>query len=82
MRRYDSEVSRPGSERISLKAFWQAVEGRLAACSADELRAIPRSLAQAARLRGSTEASPLVWGQNGGENKKATFSRKWPCLCA
>jgi hypothetical protein len=47
MRGHNAELSRPGSERISLKAFWEAVEERLAACSADELRAIQRSLAQA-----------------------------------
>ena len=34
------------AEAISLKAFWDAVEGRLAACSADELRGILRAMAQ------------------------------------
>lgn len=34
------------AENISLKAFWDAVEGRLAACSADELRGILRAMAQ------------------------------------
>lgn len=33
-------------EKISLKAFWEAVEQRLAACSAEELRAILRAMAQ------------------------------------
>jgi len=33
--------------RLSLKTFWDAVEQRLAACSAEELRAIVRALAQA-----------------------------------
>ena len=32
---------------LSLQAFWDAVEHRLAACSAEELRAIVRALAQA-----------------------------------
>jgi hypothetical protein len=39
-----SESSPTG--RIPLKAFWEAVEQRLAACSADELRAILRAMAQ------------------------------------
>ena len=34
------------AEAISLKTFWDAVEGRLAACSADELRGILRAMAQ------------------------------------
>jgi tetratricopeptide (TPR) repeat protein len=34
------------AERLSLKAFWDAVEERLAAFSADELRAIVRAMAQ------------------------------------
>ncbi len=34
------------TEKLSLKAFWEALEKRLAACSADELRAILRALAQ------------------------------------
>ncbi len=34
------------AKKVSLKAFWDAVEGRLAAYSADELRAILRRLAQ------------------------------------
>lgn len=34
------------AEKMSLKAFWEAVEQRLAACSADELRAILRAMAQ------------------------------------
>jgi hypothetical protein len=33
-------------EKISLKAFWEAVEQRLAACSAEELRAILRAMAR------------------------------------
>jgi hypothetical protein len=32
-------------EKVPLKAFWEAVEGRLATCSADELRAILRAMA-------------------------------------
>jgi hypothetical protein len=31
--------------KMSLKAFWEAVEGRLNACSADELRSILRAMA-------------------------------------
>jgi hypothetical protein len=34
------------TDKISLKAFWEAVEQRLAAYSADELRAILRAMAQ------------------------------------
>ena len=34
-------------EQLSLKAFWDTVEQRLAGCSAEELRAIVRALAQA-----------------------------------
>ncbi len=34
------------SDKVSLKAFWEAVEQRLAAYSADELRAILRAMAQ------------------------------------
>jgi len=33
-------------EKLTLKAFWEAVEQRLAACSAEELRAILRAMAQ------------------------------------
>lgn len=33
-------------EKIPVKAFWEAMEQRLAACSADELRAILRAMAQ------------------------------------
>jgi hypothetical protein len=33
-------------EKLSLKAFWEAVEQRLAACSAEELRAILRAMAR------------------------------------
>jgi hypothetical protein len=33
-------------ERVSVKAFWEAVEQRLAECSPDELRAILRAMAQ------------------------------------
>jgi hypothetical protein len=51
MRGHNSELSRPGSERISLNAFGGVVEERLATCSADELRAIQRSLALARRRR-------------------------------
>jgi len=36
----------PITDKISLKTFWEAVEQRLAICSADELRAILRTLAQ------------------------------------
>jgi len=36
----------PKVEKMSLKSFWEAVEQRLAACSADELRAILRAMAQ------------------------------------
>ena len=36
----------PPTDKISLKTFWETVEQRLAACSADELRAILRTLAQ------------------------------------
>jgi hypothetical protein len=32
-------------KHIPLKAFWATVEARLAACSADELRAILRAMA-------------------------------------
>src|SRR5215475_8060464 len=34
-------------EQLSLRVFWDAVEHRLAGCSAEELRAIVRALAQA-----------------------------------
>ncbi len=34
------------TDKMSLKAFWEAVEQRLAACSADQLRAILRAMAQ------------------------------------
>src|SRR4029434_5156069 len=34
-------------EQLSLKAFWDAVEHRLAVCSAEELRAVVRALARA-----------------------------------
>ena len=34
------------AEKISMKTFWEAVEQRLAACSADELRAILRAMAR------------------------------------
>ncbi len=34
------------TDKMSLKAFWDAVEERLAACSAEELRAILRAMAQ------------------------------------
>ena len=34
------------ADKMSLKAFWDAVERRLAACSADELRGILRGIAQ------------------------------------
>ena len=37
-----------GTDHISLKAFWDAVEQRLAACSVDDLRAILRTMAQEA----------------------------------
>jgi len=37
----------PKSEKISLKAFWEAVEQKLAKYSTDELRAILRAMAQA-----------------------------------
>lgn len=38
----------PRTDKMSLKAFWEALEQRLAACSADELRAILRAMAQEA----------------------------------
>jgi hypothetical protein len=38
----------PRMEKMSLKTFWEAVEQRLAVCSADELRAILRAMAQEA----------------------------------
>ncbi|MFQ6057535.1 MAG: hypothetical protein ACE5MB_01475 [Anaerolineae bacterium] len=57
-------------EKMSLKAFWEAVEQRLAACSADELRAILRAMAQEtpptarraflAKLKPMTEAVAAV----------------------
>lgn len=34
------------TEKIPLKVFWEAVEGRLATCSVDELRAILREMAR------------------------------------
>jgi hypothetical protein len=34
------------TEKMPLKTFWEAVEGRLVACSADELRAILRAMAR------------------------------------
>ena len=34
-------------EQLSLRAFWDAVEHRLAVCSAEELRAVVRALARA-----------------------------------
>ena len=36
----------PRAQKMSLKAFWDAVEKRLAACSADDLRLILRAMAQ------------------------------------
>jgi hypothetical protein len=36
----------PSTDKVSLKTFWETVERRLAAYSADELRAILRTLAQ------------------------------------
>src|SRR3990172_1984233 len=36
----------PHVDKMSMKAFWEAVERRLAACSTDELRAILRAMAQ------------------------------------
>ena len=47
MRRRNTRVFDPDAKRISLKAFWEAVEKRLATRSADELRAILRAMAQA-----------------------------------
>ena len=42
------ELSLPRiDKKLSLQAFWNVVEQRLAACSAEELRAIVRALAQA-----------------------------------
>jgi hypothetical protein len=41
----ESEQAMFQTEKMSLKAFWEAVEERLAACSADELRAILRAMA-------------------------------------
>ena len=34
------------ADKMSMKAFWEAMERRLAACSTDELRAILRAMAQ------------------------------------
>lgn len=45
-------LSKMRTERIPLKAFWEAVEQRLAAYSADELRAILRAMAQETPLSG------------------------------
>ncbi len=36
----------PPTDRISLKIFWETIEQRLAACSAEQLRAIVRAEAQ------------------------------------
>lgn len=36
----------PRKDNVTLKAFWEAVEHRLAACSADELRMIVRAMAR------------------------------------
>lgn len=36
----------PRKDHVTLKAFWEAVEHRLAACSADELRIILRAMAR------------------------------------
>ena len=36
----------PPTDKISLKTFWETVELRLAACSAEQLRAIVRAQAQ------------------------------------
>jgi uncharacterized protein (DUF1501 family) len=33
-------------QKVSLKAFWEAVEERLSACSVEDLRAILRAMAQ------------------------------------
>ncbi len=38
----------PRTDKMPLKAFWEALEQRLATCSADELRAILRAMAQEA----------------------------------
>ena len=40
------------TEKIPLKAFWETVKQRLAACSADELRTILRAMAQETAPRG------------------------------
>src|SRR5215510_9786778 len=37
----------PMETKLSLKAFWNVIEQRLTTCSAEELRAIVRALAQA-----------------------------------
>ena len=48
MPRQRTGTSIPRMEKpLSVQAFWDAVEQRLAACSAEELRAIVRALAQA-----------------------------------
>ncbi len=36
----------PPADKITLKTFWETVELRLAACSAEQLRAIVRAQAQ------------------------------------
>jgi len=46
MRRRNPQTFDPNAERMSLKAFWEALEKRLAASSADELRVILRGMAQ------------------------------------
>jgi hypothetical protein len=47
MGRRRQEVFDPPPAKLSLKAFWDAVEQRLTKCSTDELRAILRAMAQA-----------------------------------
>ena len=47
MKMRNPRVFDPHAERMPLKAFWEALEKRLAACSADELRVILRGMAQA-----------------------------------
>ncbi|MEW5959371.1 MAG: hypothetical protein AB1801_16710 [Chloroflexota bacterium] len=46
MKRKQEDFPMLGSEKMPLKTFWETVEQRLAACSADELRAILRAMAQ------------------------------------
>ncbi len=42
-------MSDPYTNQLPLKTFWEAVERRLAECSADDLRAILRAMAHQVR---------------------------------